>query len=206
MGIPFSIEQFFSVFAQYNESVWPMQVILNLLALVAIILLYRARPLKSRVLAAVLSFLWGWMAIAYHFAFFTTINSAAWLFGAVFMAGTFWFGWTGVMRSKLHFCLGGGIRGWAGGFLIGFALIVYHLLGYAMGHHYPAVPTFGLIFTIGVLHFVAAPVPRSVFAVPLVWAAVGSIAAFQLGVLQDLGLLVAGLVGVVAVIFVPALQ
>jgi uncharacterized protein DUF6064 len=75
MGIPFSIEQFFSVFAQDNESVWPMQVILNLLALVAIILLYRARPLKSRVLLAVLSFLWGWMAIAYHFAFFTTILS-----------------------------------------------------------------------------------------------------------------------------------
>jgi hypothetical protein len=143
MGIPFSIEQFFSVFAQYNESVWPMQVILNLLALVAIILLYRARPLKSRVLSAVLSFLWGWMAIAYHFAFFTTINSAAWLFGAVFMAGAFWFAWTGVIRSKLHFRLGGGIRGWAGGFLIGFALIAYPLLGYGMGHHYPAVPTFG---------------------------------------------------------------
>jgi hypothetical protein len=129
---------------------------------------------------------------------------------SLFMAGAFWFGWTGVIRSKLHFRLGGGIRGWAGGFLIGFALIVYPLLGYAMGHHYPAVPTFGLpcpttIFTIGVLHFVAAPVPRSVFAVPLVWAAVGSIAAFQLGVLQNLGLLVAGLVGLVAVIFVPAL-
>src|SRR5207302_8320736 len=109
MGIPFSIEQFFSVFAQYNESVWPMQVILNLLALVAIILLYRARPLKSRVLAAVLSFLWGWMAIAYHFAFFTTINSAAWLFGAVFMAGTFWVGRARGLRGQVPFRVGAGI-------------------------------------------------------------------------------------------------
>jgi Family of unknown function (DUF6064) len=210
MGIPFSIEQFFSVFAQYNESVWPMQVILNLLAVAVIVLLYRARPLESRVLSGVLSFLWGWMAIAYHFAFFTAINSAAWLFGAVFIAGALWFGWIGVIRSNLHFSVGGGIRGWAGGFLIGFALIVYPLLGYAMGHHYPAVPTFGLpcpttILTIGVLLFVATPVPRPVFIVPLVWAAVGSMAAFQLGVLQDLGLLVAGIVGLVAVIFVPAL-
>ena len=93
---------------------------------------------------------------------------------------------------------------------MGFGLVIYPLLGYVMGHHYPAVPTFGLpcpttVFTIGVLLFVSAPLPRSVFIVPLLWAAVGSIAAFQLGVLQDLGLLVAGLVGLVAVIFVPAL-
>lgn len=210
MGVPFSIEQFFSVFAQYNESVWPMQVILNLLALAAVILLYRARPLESRLLSAVVAFLWGWMAIAYHFTFFIAINSAAWLFGGVFIAGALWFVWIGVIKSKLQFHRSGGIRGWAGGLLIGFAMIVYPMLGYALGHRYPAVPTFGLpcpttIFTIGMLLFLKAPVPRSVFIVPLLWAAVGSIAAFQLGVLQDLGLLVAGLVGLVAVILVPAL-
>ena len=210
MSLPFSVEQFFSVFAQYNESVWPMQVILNLLAIAAIALLCRARPFENRVLSAVLSFLWGWMAIAYHLAFFTAINSAAWLFGTVFLAGALWFVWIGVIKSKLHFCLAGGARGWAGGLLIGFALTVYPLIGYALDHRYPAVPTFGVpcpttIFTIGMLLFLAAPLPRSVFIVPLVWAVVGSVAAFQLGVLQDLGLLVAGLAGLTAVILVPTL-
>ena len=42
------------------------------------------------------------------------------------------------------------------------------------------------------LLFLVVPMPRSVFVVPLLWAVVGSTAAFQLGVLQDLGLLVAG--------------
>src|SRR6478735_636787 len=49
----------------------------------------------------------------------------------------------------------------------------------------PAVPTFGLpcpttIFTIGVLLFAKAPVPRSAFIVPVLWALVGSTAAFTL--------------------------
>ena len=203
MNIPFSVEQFFEVFARYNQSVWPMQIVLNLLALGAVVLLFRGGQWQSRLIAAVLSFFCAWMAIAYHFAFFTAINPAAWLFGVLFLAGAIWFPWIGIIRSRLQFLPHGGIHGWAGGMLIVFALIAYPLLGYMLGHRYPAVPTFGLpcpttIFTIGMLLFAAPPVPRSVFVVPLLWSVIGSIAAFQLGVLQDLGLLVAGLIGLAA--------
>ena len=84
-----------------------------------------------------------------------------------------------------------------------FALLVYPLLGWAMGHRYPEVPTFGLpcpttIFTIGTLLFARGAVPRSLLVVPVLWSAVGSSAAFTLGVYQDLGLLVAGVVAVMA--------
>jgi hypothetical protein len=72
--------------------------------------------------------------------------------------GTLCFAWIGVMRNKLHFSLRGGIRGWTGGLLIIFSLIIYPLLGLLFGHRYPTMPTFGLpcpttIFTIGVLLF-----------------------------------------------------
>ena len=194
MNIPFSVEQFFEVFARYNQSVWPMQVILNLLAFAAIVLLFRAGLWQSRFVSAVLSFLWVWMAIAYHFAFFATINPAAWLFGCLFLAGALWFVWIGVIKGNIQFHAASGIRSWTGGLLITFALIIYPVLGYLLGHRYPAVPTFGLpcpttIFTLGMLLFTVTPVPWSIFVVPLLWAAVGSIAAFQLRVLQDLGLL-----------------
>jgi len=209
MKIPFTTEQFFAVFAQYNLAVWPMQVVLNLAALGAVVLLLRPRPWTSRVIAGILSIFWLWMAVVYHFIFFTAINPAAWLFGILFLAGGLWFVWTGVIRDQIPFRFQGGIRSWAGGLLIVFALIVYPLLGQVFGHRYPAVPTFGLpcpttIFTIGLLLFAAAPRPRSVFAGPLIWAAVGSFAAFQLGVFQDLGLLVAGLVGLAAAIAAPS--
>jgi hypothetical protein len=90
----------------------------------------------------------------------------------------------------------GGARGIAGGALIVFALVLYPAIGYALGHRYPAAPTFGLpcpttIFTLGLLLF-ARPAPRWVIVVPLLWAAVGSVAAFQLGVPEDLSLLAAG--------------
>jgi hypothetical protein len=46
--------------------------------------------------------------------------------------------------------------------------------------------------------FAARPVPRLALVVPILWAAVGSSAAFGLGVVEDLGLLVAGIVALVA--------
>jgi len=209
METQFTAEQFLEVFARYNQSVWPMQLILYLLALATIVVLYRGWPSGSRVISAVLSFFWGWMAIAYHFIFFTDINPAAWLFGAVFLVGALWFAWIGVLKGRLIFRFRGGMRGWAGGILMAYALALYPLLGHFLGHRYPAVPTFGLpcpttIFTLGMLLFAAAPLPRSVFIVPLLWAAVGSTAAFRFGILQDLGLLVAGVIGLAAVIATPA--
>lgn len=204
MNRPFSVEQFFEIFARYNQAVWPAQIVLNLLAVAAILLLFQRGRLRNPLISAVLSYLWGWMAIAYHLAFFTAINPAAWLFAALFLAGAIWFAWSGVVRSRLQFYARGGMRGWAGAAFLLFALMLYPLLGYLLGHRYPAVPTFGLpcpttIFTIGMLLYAAPPVPKSVFVVPLLWSAIGSVAAFQLGVLQDLGLLVAGVAGLAAV-------
>jgi hypothetical protein len=206
---PFTVEQFFAVFARYNQSVWPMQIVLNLLALATLVVLYRAPSYASRFVSATLSFLWAWMAIAYHFVFFAGINPAAWLFGAVFLLGALWFAWIGVLKRELLFRRRGGVRGWAGGLLIGYALLVYPLLSQISSHHYPAMPTFGLpcpttIFTLGILLFATAPLPRSVFAVPLLWAAVGSTAAFRFGIPQDLGLLVAGLISLAAMIVASA--
>lgn len=55
--------------------------------------------------------------------------------------------------------------------------------------------------TVGVLLFGKAPLPRAVLAIPLLWAPVGSTAALTLGVYQDLGLPVAGVVALVMLIW-----
>ena len=196
--MPFTAEQFSEVFARYNQGVWPLQFFLSLLALAILALVWRGRAGASRAAAVGLSLLWAWAAVAYHFTYFTAINPAAWLFGALFLAGAGWFGWVGGVKGRLRFGPAGGGRGLVGGLLVAYALVIYPLLGLALGHRYPATPTFGLpcpttIFTTGVLLFAAGRVPSSVFVAPLLWAAVGSFAAFRLGVLQDLGLLAAGL-------------
>jgi intracellular septation protein A len=203
MVLPFGPEQFFAAFERYNLAVWPMQVVLLSLAIVVWLWVVRRRGNDGRWISLTLALLWAWMAMAYHFAFFAAINPAAWLFGAVFLlcAGTL--AWVGGVRQRLEFAPRSDARGWLGMALVVFALLVYPALGWLLGHRYPRAPTFGLpcpttIYTIGVLMFVRGPVPRSVLAVPLAWAVVGSTAAFNLGVYQDLGLLVAGAVALAA--------
>jgi hypothetical protein len=76
-------------------------------------------------------------------------------------------------------------------------LLVYPLLNHVSGHRYPSTPTFGLpcpttIFTLGIFHWSKRPVPWACAAIPMIWVAIGSSAAFLLDVLPDLGLLVAG--------------
>lgn len=207
--LPFTPEQFFAVFARYNKGVWPMQVVLYAIAILILSLLFSGRAWASRQISKLLAAVWAWMAIAYHFTYFSSINAAAWVFGAAFLLGGFAFVWSGVVKDRLAFRPVAGVRGIAGAALVVFALVIYPAIGYLLGHRYPAAPTFGLpcpttIFTLGLLLYAAHPVPRSVFVVPLLWAVVGSVAAFQLGVLEDLALLAAGLIVVVITVLSPA--
>ena len=194
--LPFTAEQFAATFARYNEAVWPSQVVLTLLGTAAIVALLRGESARrSRAIAAILALFWAWMAGAYHLAFFAAINPAAPLFAALFLAAAAALAWHGVVRGDLRFSRAAphARLGWL---LLALGLVAYPVLGYAFGQRYPASPTFGLpcpttIFTLGLLQF-ARRVPASVYAVPVLWTAIGASAAFQLGVRQDLLLLVAG--------------
>ncbi|HSC95904.1 MAG TPA: DUF6064 family protein [Burkholderiales bacterium] len=205
ISLPFSPEQFFAVFARYNETVWPMPIALNSAALLSIALLLVPGAWPSFVITLILALLWAWMAIAYHIAFFTSINPAAWLLGMGFLLGSLAFAWHGIARPDLNFRFVRGVRGISGAALIVFALVLYPVIGYFLGHRYPAAPTFGLpcpttIFTLGLLLFAASPLPKAVLLVPLLWAAVGALAAFQLGVYEDLALVIAGVVTIVVML------
>lgn len=50
------------------------------------------------------------------------------------------------------------------------------------------------IFTFGLLLLTRGPVPLRLLVIPLLWALVGASAALHLGVREDLGLVVTGLV------------
>jgi hypothetical protein len=206
VSLPFTSEDFFEVFARYNEAVWPAPVALNAVALVCVFLVFRVGGRAGRWISALLAALWLWVAIAYHFAFFSRINPVAWLFGGVALAGGFVFIWLGTVKGALRFSPPEGWRGVAGGVLVAYALLAYPLVAYWVGHRYPGAPTFGVpcpttIFTLGMLLFAAPPVPRLALVVPILWAAVGSSAVFGLGVVEDLGLLIAG-IGVLVAAFV----
>jgi hypothetical protein len=189
--LPFSRDQFFEVFERYNEAVWPAQLALVAIALGCVVMTIWGRS-TSRAIGWLLAVLWAWMAIAYHFWFFASINRAAWIFGGLFLATAIVFALQAA-RGTLAFEPSRDASGVVGVALVLYALVGYPLVGIAAGQAYPRFPTFGLpcpttIFTLGMLLLVRRPVPFMVFAGPFAWALVGSSAAFLLGVVEDLGL------------------
>lgn len=193
MRLPFTSEQFFAVFRAYNVTVWPAQVVLIALALIALTLLVAPRRWSGVAISAVLAFLWLWVGLVYHLAFFATINPLAYGFAILSIAGGLIFFWHGVVKRSIRFQLALNARNVMGVVLVFYALVVYPVWSMYAGHHYPTLPTFGLpcpttIFTVGVLAFLVPPYPRSTLIVPVLWCLVGVQAAFFLGVPQDLGL------------------
>ncbi len=205
MKLPFSIEQFLRVFQSYNETVWPSQIFLNLLAILCIVLLFRKSAFSGKLISLILALLWLWMGFVYNIIFFTEINKAAYLFGSLFVIESLLLIYFGVIKSQFEFAFRRSFSSYAGIFLIIFALVIYPLLGLAFGHTYPKSPTFGLpcpttIFTLGVLLFLKGKVPIKIVLIPLIWSGIGFTAALTLGVLEDTGLLLAGLITVFVVI------
>ena len=201
MQLPFTIEQFFGVFRLYNSTVWPAQVLLVLLAVLAIVFIALRRPWSGAAVSAILALLWVWIGVAYHLAFFARINPVAYGFGALSIAGGVLFAWHGVICRRFEFAFDRSFRTGVGVTLLAFALVVYPLWSTLAGHGYPELPTFGLpcpttIFTIGVLALASGTRLRAVLAVPILWSLVGGQAAFLLDVKPDLGLLVAGVAAV----------
>lgn len=201
MNLPFTQEQFFAVFAAYNLAVWPAQWVLAALAAALTALAWQAPAWGGRAIAWGLTLLWVWLALAYHLAFFVAINPAAPAFATLSLAAAGAFAWCGGIRGTLRFTRHRSPRTVAGLAVVVVALAVYPALGAWLGHRYPMVPTFGLpcpttIFTFGLLLMAAPPLPRAVLVAPLLWAAIGSTAAFALGVVQDFALLAAAACGV----------
>jgi hypothetical protein len=139
------------------------------------------------------------MGAAYHWAFFARINPLARVFGALFILEGLLL-WSTLRSEGLRFGADRDVSGVVGGLLIGYALLVYPVLGTARGHLYPAQPTFGLpcpttLFTIGVLLWARPRVLRRLLVIPVLWSLVGASAVAFFGVMEDAMLPVAGIVG-----------
>jgi hypothetical protein len=201
MQLPFSVEQFFGVFRLYNTAVWPAQIFLLLLAVLAIAFIGLRRPWSGAAASAILALLWLWLGAAYHLAFFAAVNPLAYGFAVLSIVGGVMFAWQGVVRRRLEFAFGKSLRTAIGVALLAFALVAYPVWATLAGHGYPELPTFGLpcpttIFTVGLLALASSTSLRAVLCVPILWSLVGSQAAFLLDVRPDLGLLVAGTVAI----------
>jgi len=203
--MPFTPEQFFDVFRRYNTSVWPMQWMLGGLGVVAVLVAFQRSTRATRVVCGILASLWLWMGLGYHLAFFASINRAAILFAAAFLGESGIFLWAAAQPARVRLDPRLDVRGIIGAAIIASALVGYPILSTALGHRYPAMPTFGLpcpttMLTLGLLLWIAPPVPLRLTAIPVLWSIIGGIAAARLGAREDYALLVSGLLTCVVLI------
>ncbi|MDW7732963.1 MAG: DUF6064 family protein [Methanolobus sp.] len=204
MNFPFTEEQFLNNFASYNTEVFPAQIFLYLLAGVALYLVFNKKEYSDKVISGILAYLWLWMGFVYYILYFSSINRPAYLFGLLFIVQAVLFFKYGVLDRKLSFRFGTDIYGFAGLAMILYGLVLYPIFGYFIGHVYPYQPIFGVpcpttIFTFGLLLWTSSKVPKSILVIPLLWSFVGFTAAFAFGILEDILLLVSGLVAVILI-------
>jgi hypothetical protein len=198
MKLPFTIEQFLDVFRQYNENIYPLQFLFYLLAVLVIILIAKKTVYSARVIFLILAFLWLWMGPVYHLKYFTSINKAAYFFGAVFILQGLIFLISGVLKNGITFSSQLNRSTITGTVLILLSLIIYPILSNYNGHLYPYTPTLGLpcpstIFTLGVLCFVNNKARLSFWLLPLLWTMIGFTAALSLGMKEDYLLIISGI-------------
>jgi hypothetical protein len=195
--LPFTRDQFFDVFAHYNAVLWPAAAALWVASVVICAgVLWSRRP-PDRLVSGLLMVHWAWAAVAYHIAFFTRINPAAWLFAAIFLIQAGLFLWLGVIRNQLSFTSRGTAWSAIGWILVSYAL-AYPVINAVQHGSVLRIPTFGLpcptaILTGGLL-LLATPRSRALAVVPVIWSAIGGSAASVLGVSADYALPVTGVV------------
>ena len=206
MEIPFTVEQFFSVFQTYNEAIWPAQIVAYVLGFSVVVVLVKQTRWSGRFINGVLALFWIWIGAVYHIIYFSAINLAARVFRVFFIVQGIILAVFGIILNRLNFGRTERLNAIIGFLFIVFSMLFYPLLGYAFGHKYPAAPMFGVapcpatIFTFGVFLFACTRIPWYLFILPLLWSLVGMSAAINLRVPQDYGLFVAGIVGTIMIL------
>jgi len=208
-GLFGSVEGFYEMFGVYNRAVWPMPVVMYVLAVAAVVLAVKKTKRSDSFVSLIMGFFWLWGGIVFSLMYFGRFHPIGYFSALLFMfqGKVFVLNGLGVgvkPRVSFRFCSDG--YGWVGALLVLYALVVYPLIGFATGHGYPGGPIFGTapcpvtIFTIGMLCWTERKEPTVLFIVPILWGVCGILAVAAYGVFADIGLVVSGLVGIVLLV------
>jgi len=197
--MPFSVEMLLDYFAVYNERIWPMQLLGYVAGLLTLVPLFRPGKTWNRVVTGVLALLWLWIGLVFW------LQAASQM--AMLYVPTVLFTVQGVLflyalaRDRITYGPAGRVATAVGLTFIAYALAGYPLVGLWVGHVYPHAvlsplfPCPAIILTFGVLLF-ARRMPLHLLVIPTFWAMSG-VLWFYLGMVEDAGLVIAGVVGVV---------
>lgn len=182
----FAPRTYYRLFELYNADIWPLQIV-TLLAGVAILVLMRSRiPWSGRVIAAVLAACWLWIAWAFLWQRYATINWAASYFAAGFAVEALLLLWLGMARKHLRFDSIGSLRVRVGVAIFVFALLVQPLVGLLLGREWLQLEVFGVapdptvIAMLGLL-LASNRIARIAWPIPLLWCLLSGATLWVMG-------------------------
>ena len=199
MKRPFTFDEFLEMLERFNTDWWPTHVIMYTLAAVAIFLAIRKTRFSGSIVTAILSLFWIWVGYVFNLLYFSKLYHMAYLFVGLYVLEGIILAWVGIFRKNLSFSVRADLFGLTGGIMIIYALIGYPLVGYFTGRgpdhllYTGMMPCPTAIFTLGMLLWTEKPLPKIVPVIPVVYALSGFVPV-KLGVVEDVGLVVAGIV------------
>ncbi len=195
----FTLERFLNYATMYNQDLYPGQYLMLGLGLIAILTVFFRTKHSSRFISAILAFFYGWIGIQFYMIYFKEFMPIPYIFGILFIIQALIFIFEGTIRNRISFQFKADLYGLTGALLIIYAILGYQALEYLLGRGYPEILSFGMfpcptvIFSLGILLWTGKKFPPYILIFPLIQALSGFIPAFMIGIIEDIGLIISGL-------------
>lgn len=196
----FDLQEFLGVLENYNQDIWPLQVLAYFLGVIVLFHLFKKGNLSNKFILVILSIFWIWTGLVFSGYYWAPTYKFAYSFAVLFIVQGILF-ITALFKSKFSVQFKPHLFSIIGLILIVYAMFGYQFLGYFIGHVYPKFFPFGLvpcpttIFTIGLFFMADRKIPVYLVIIPLLSASAGIVAVSN-GIWEDIGLLLAGALGV----------
>jgi hypothetical protein len=171
----FSSRTYYRLFELYNGEIWPGQILALLAGLAILVLLRKPGAWRGRTIAVLLAASWLWVAWAYHYSRYASINWVATYFAVSFAVEAMLLIVLGVVGRGLVWRVPGRWIGRVGMGLVIFAVALQPLVGPLAGRPRPQVEIFAIapdptvVSTLGVLIHISGWRKWLLLPIPFMW-------------------------------------
>ena len=187
----FSPRVYWRMFELHNEAVWPVQVVAVLLGAAILVWTVRPQPWSDRVIWIAFAAAWIFVAWAFLWTRYATINWAAAYAVPVFAAEGLLLASVGTWRGGLHVASRRAVPSLAGLAMLFYALVVHPFVAMVAGRPVQGAEIVGIapdptaIATLGILLMVPGGAAAwTLMAVPLAWCIVSWATLRTMGALE----------------------
>jgi hypothetical protein len=173
----FSPRTYYRLFELYNLAVWPAHIVALALAAAILLLLRGGTPWQGRAIFAILAGCWLWVAWAYLYERYDTINWAASYFAIAFALQAALLLWrAGFPAPSIR--LRSDMASRVGLALFLFGAFLYPLIAPAMGRPWTQTEIFGMapdptaVATLGIILVASGRALWELLVIPVVWCAI----------------------------------